>query len=143
MKFKLFAMILALSLAAWAQENPSAATPNATPKPDTKSCCHHAANAGDATGAQGCCHHAQAKDATGAKSMAECCGKNKCEMKDGDTCCKGGEMAGAKSCCAGKDMKKCAKQCEKNGGCTQGKCCGATGEKSAMNGRGNRCKPVA
>ena len=55
MKFKLFAMVLALSLVAWAQENPAPSTPNATPAPEAKSCCHHAAGAGDA---KGCCHHA-------------------------------------------------------------------------------------
>ena len=46
MKFRLFAMILALSLVGWAQDNPSASTPNSTPAP-AKSCCHHAADAKD------------------------------------------------------------------------------------------------
>src|SRR5271167_1365490 len=114
MKFRLFAMVLALSMVAWGQENPSASTPNATPKPETKSCCHHAADAKDA---MACCQHANAD----AKDAAECCGKDKCEMKDG------------KSCCSGKAMKACMKACKKHGACADGKCCGKAGDKSAMN----------
>jgi len=131
MKFRLFAMVLALSLVAWAQKNPSASTPNATPAP-AKSCCHHAANASDA---KGCCHreNGDAKDAA-----ADCCSKDKCAMKDGKSCCEDSEMAA--SCCAGKDMKKCMKQCKKGGGCANGKCCGAAGEKAAMNCCGNKCE---
>ena len=132
MKFKLFAMVLALSMVAWAQENPAASTPNATPAPETKSCCHHAAGAKDA---KSCCHHATAD----AKDAAGCCGKDKCQMKDGKSCCAGMEIKGAKSC-SGKDMKACMKQCKKNGGCKDGKCCGEAGEKSAMNCSGNGCE---
>ena len=121
MKFKLFAMVLALSMVAWAQENPAASTPNATPAPETKGCCHHAEGAKDA---KSCCHHATAD----AKDAAGCCGKDKCEMKDG------------KSCCGGKDMKACMKQCKKNGCCKDGKCGGEAGEKSAMNCCGNACE---
>ena len=117
MKFKLFAMVLALSLVAWAQENPAPSTPNATPAPEAKSCCHHAAGSADA---RNCCHHAtaDAKDAPG------CCGK---EMKEG------------KSCCDGKDMKACMEQCKKNGSCKDG-CCGEVGAKSAKNCCGNACE---
>lgn len=121
MKFKLFAVVLALSLVAWAQENPAASNPNSTPKTETKSCCHHAAGAKDA---MACGHHASAD----AKEGMECCGK--------DSGCCGKEMAkgekDGKSCCGGKDMKACAKACEKQGGCSDGKCCGMKGEKSAM-----------
>ena len=122
MKFRLFALLLALSLIAWAQENPSAAAPNATPKPEAKSCCHHD-HASDAKDAKGCCHHASAD----AKDASDCCGKDKCEMKDGKSC-------------AGKDMKACMKQCKKSGACTDGKCCGEAGGKSAMNCCGNQCE---
>ena len=121
MKFKLFAMVLALSMVAWAQETPAGSTPNATPKPETKSCCHHAA---EAKGEMACCHHASAD----AKDAADCCGKDKCDMKDG------------KSCCGGKDMKACMTACKKNGGCKDGKCCGAAGQKSAMDCCGNKCQ---
>ncbi len=118
MKFRLFAMILTLSLVGWAQDNPSASAPNSTPAP-AKSCCHHAS--GDA------------------KDAASCCGDNKCQMKDGKSCCAGMDMKNAKSG-SGKDMKKCMKQCKKNGGCADGKCCGSGGEKSAMNCCGTKCE---
>lgn len=130
MKFRLSALVLALSLIGWAQENPSASTPNAAPAPG-KTCCHHAMGAKDN---MGCCHHGDEKDA------ASCCGKDKCQAKDGTSCCSGKEMANAKSCCGGKDMKRCMKQCKKNGGCTEGKCCGAAGDKSAMNCCGTKCE---
>lgn len=124
MKFRLSAIViaLALSLVVWAQENPSASTQNATPKPETKSCCHHGADSKDA---MSCCHHASA-DAKDAE--AGCCGKGKCEMKD------------AKSCCGGKSMQACTKACTKEGGCKDGKCCGAAGEKSAMKCCGDKCE---
>lgn len=121
MKFRLFALILAMSLVIWAQENPAASTPNAAPAPETKSCCHHAADAKDG---MACCHHAstEAKDAMG------CCGKDKCEIKDG------------KSCCGGKDMKASMKECKKNGACKEGKCCSGADHKSAMNCCGTKCE---
>jgi hypothetical protein len=119
MKFKLVVTILVLSLIAWAQENPSGSTPNASPAP-AKSCCHHAANASEAAG---CCHHASADT----KDTAECCAKGKCEMKNA-------------KCCSGKAMKKCMKECKKNGTCTDGKCCGIAGEKSAKNCCGTQCE---
>jgi hypothetical protein len=112
MKFRLFAMFLILSLASWAQENPSTTTSKATPKPEAKSCCHQSSAAKEAKG---------------------CCGKDKCEAKDGKTCCEGKEMKEAKSCC-GEDMKACTKECKEKGG----KCCG--GEKSAMNCCGDKCE---
>jgi len=109
MKFKLFAMILALSLAGWAQEN--SATPNASQVPG-KSCCHHAMGAKEM---KGCCHHGEAN------GTASCCEGNKCSMKD---------SAAAKSCCTKNDMKMCAKQCKKDAGCG-GNCCEHAGAKSA------------
>jgi hypothetical protein len=113
MKIKLFAILLAMSLMVWAQENP--ATPNAAP--ETKSCCHHA--------------NADAKDA------AACCGKDKCDMKDGKSCC-----ADMKSCAGGKDMKECMKQSKKDGGKCCGEagktsansCCGNQCERKVVAG---------
>ena len=128
MKFRLFAMVMVLSLVAWGQENPAGTTPNATPAPEAKSCCHHAA------GAKSCDHHASAD----AKDEAGCCGKG--EMKDGKSCCAGMEMKDGKSCSGSKDMKACMKQCKKNGGCKDGKCCGEAGAKSAKNCCGNQCE---
>jgi len=120
MKLRLFATVLALSLIVWAQENPTTSTPNATPKPEAKGCCHHASDAKDA---MGCCHHSSAD----AKDAMDCCAKDKCQMKD-KSCCAGMAMKDAKSCCAGKDMKACVTKCKKNGCCANGKCCGAAGE---------------
>jgi hypothetical protein len=134
MKFRMFALIVivALSLAGWAQETPAApAAPNSTPAPQAKSCCHH--NMADMKDGKSCCHHgaADAKD----KDAASCCGNGKCEMKDG------------KSCCQGKDMKAAMAQCKKNGCCTDGKCCGegkccgaAKDGKTAMGCCGNKCE---
>jgi len=125
MNFKLFAVVLALSLMAWAQDNPAASTPNATPKTETKSCCHHAAGENSA---MACGHHAKTDADAEARDVMDCCGK--------DSGCCGKEMAkcqkDGKSCCAGKDMKACAKSCAKPGACSDGKCCGVKGEKSAM-----------
>jgi hypothetical protein len=143
MKFRLFAIVLALSLVVWAQGNPSTSTPNATPKPEaTKSCCHHGSGAKDA---MACCHHGD----TSAKDAQGCCGngkdkdKAKCEKngksccdsmqaKDGKGCCAGMDMKAGKSCCGGKDkdMQACMEKCQKSGGCAHGKCCcGAADEK--------------
>jgi hypothetical protein len=124
MKFRLFALILALSLVGWAQETPAAsAAPNSTPAPQAKECCHH--NMADMKDGKGCCHHAAAD----AKDAAACCGKDKCEAKDG------------KSCCEGKDMKAAMKHCKKNGCCTDGKSCGdAKDNKTAAGCCGDKCE---
>ncbi len=122
MKFRLFALILCLSLVAWAQETPAApAAPNSTPASQTKACCHH--NMAGMKDGKDCCHHADAQDA------AACCGKDKGEMKDG------------KSCCTGKDMKAAMKECKNNGCCKDGKNCGGTkGDKTAMGCCGDQCQ---
>jgi hypothetical protein len=124
MKFRLFALILALSLAGWAQEKPAAsAAPNSTPVPQAKGCCHH--NMADMKDGKDCCHHAAAN----AKDATSCCGKDKCEMKDG------------KSCCDAKDMKAAMKECKKKGCCAEGKSCGGTkGDKTAAGCCGDRCE---
>ena len=122
---------MALSLVAWAQENPAPSTPNATPKTEMKSCCHHA---GEAKDAMACGHHASAD----AKDGMECCGK------DAGCCGKGDDKAkcekDGKSCCSGKDMKACMTQSKKDG--SKGKCCGGD-EKSAMNCCGGKCEKKA
>jgi len=106
MKYRLFSLFLTLSLIGWAQETPSTpASPNSTPAAQTEACCHHNAAAQED---KGCCHPA----AGDAKNAAACCGKNKCEMKDG------------KSCCNGKAMHAAMKECKKKGSCAEGKCCG-------------------
>ena len=115
MKFRLFAVVLVLSLLAWAQANPAASTNSSDPA--TKNSCPHAAKDG-----MTCCHHSST------------------EAKDAMSCCEGKDMKDAKSCCSPKEMKNCMKQCTKDGGCADGKCCGAAGEKSAMNCCGNHCQ---
>ncbi len=137
MKFKLFAVLLALSLVAWAQEKPVGSSPDSTPKTDTKSCCHHA---DEAKGAMSCGHHANAvgKDAMACCGKAsDCCGKDKDKdnNKDQAKCEKDG-----KSCCAGKDKKACAGAPKKGAACCEGKCCGEKSEKSAMNCCGGKCE---
>jgi hypothetical protein len=131
MKFRMFALILALSLAGWAQETPATpAAPNSTAAPQAQGCCHH--DMADMKDGKGCCHHAaaDAKDAA-----AACCSKDKCEMKDG------------KSCCQGKDMKAAMKECKKSGCCTDAKCCAkgkscceAKSDKTAMGCCGSECE---
>ena len=114
MKFRSIALVLtlALSLVGWAQETPApSAAPNSTPTTQSKPCCHHA------------------MAATGAKDAASCCGKDKCEMKDG------------KSCCDAKNMKAAMKECKKNGCCADGKSCReAKGDKTAMGCCSNKCE---
>jgi uncharacterized protein involved in copper resistance len=124
MKFRLLALILALSLVGLAQDNPAPPpAPNSTPAHSAQACCHHNMAEMDA---KECCHH----DASGAKDAAGCCkGKDKCEMKDG------------KSCCEGKDAKAAMKECKKSGCCKSAKSCGgAKGDKSAANCCGNKCE---
>jgi hypothetical protein len=124
MKFKAFALFLALSLAVWAQDAPTtASTPNSTPA-QAKGCCHH--NAAGAKDGKSCCPHAAAD----AKDAAGCCGgKDKCEMKD------------AKSCCDGKDTTAAMQECKKDGCCADGKSCGgAKTDKTAAGCCGNRCE---
>lgn len=130
MKFRLFALILALSLVGWAQETSAApAAPNSTPAPQVQGCCHH--NMANMKDDKGCCHHAAAD----AKDTTACCAKNKCEGKNGT------------SCCEPKDMTAAMKKCKKNGCCTDGKCCGeakscseAKGDKIAMGCCGSKCE---
>jgi hypothetical protein len=124
MKFRLFALILTLSLVVWAQEPPTGSVaPNSTPAPQAEGCCHHMAGAKDG---KNCCHHA----AVDAKEATACCGKDKCEMKTG------------KSCCRDKEMKACMKLCKKNGNCPAGKdCCGAgASDKTAASCCGDKCE---
>ncbi len=119
MKLRMFTLVfvLALSLMGWAQDTPA---PQAAP--ESKACCHHDMAATDGKGR---CHHAAAD----AKDAAACCSKDKCEMKDG------------KSCCAGKNMKAAMKECKKNGCCKDGKSCSeAKGDKTAMGCCGSKCE---
>ena len=112
MKLRVFALILSLSLLGWAQETPATSTtPNSTPAPKAKGCCHHAAAA--------------------TKDAMSCCGNdnNKCEAKDGN------------SCCTGKDTKADMKECKNSDCGKNGKSCGeAKGDKTAMGCCGSKCE---
>ena len=92
MKFKLTALILALTVASWAQtatQNPPAPAPQENAAPQAKaSCCHKTAGAKEG---QSCPRHEMAGKDEKAKS---CCGGEKAAA-----CC-GGEKAA--SCCSGK-----------------------------------------
>lgn len=138
MKFRMIALILIVSLAAWL---PAAAQPSApqqdTGKPATKPAC-------------GCCAHMdhQGKDATADHAAMSCCpGKDGKEMaccgkdvKDGKdaksamTCCNSKEGKEAKMCaskdgkpcCGSKDVKSCCgKEAAANNSKNGKECCAA------------------
>ncbi len=126
MKFKMTALILALTVVAWAQTaTPTApAAPQQSTAPEQKAkcpCCDKMAMK-DAKDAHSCCMHHE-KDASG-KETASCCGG-----KDAMSCMKGDKDKTAHACCGDKCSKdaagkmscagKCAKECEK--GCCSAK----------------------
>lgn len=129
MKFRLFSLILTLSMVGWTQDAPSGqAKPNSTPKAQAQGCCHHNMAAKES---KSCCHH----DATDAKDAAPCCDMGKCEMK------------GGKSCSDGKDATAAMAECKKNGCCADKKCCedgkscgGTKSEKTAKSCCANKCE---
>src|SRR5579859_2568042 len=109
MKFKMLALILALTVASWAQT--STPTPPSTPQQSTepaakaKSCDKMAT--GDAKDAPACCahHDMQSKDmqSKDGKEMASCCAAkgSTADAKGGMSCMRNGKHENA-SCC-GKD----------------------------------------
>lgn len=116
MKHRMLALMLALTVASWAQTatQPAASTsqPSAVTTEKSKCpCCDKMADSG-AKGEHSCCAH-QAKAGDG-KETASCCGG-----KDAKTCTRGDKMAA--SCCkdgCGKDKtascgKSCGKECKK------------------------------
>jgi len=125
MKFKLFAMILALTVASFAQTATQTA-PSPEQKQSTQtdnkkdatacqkmmagkdgSCCmHHGMAAKDGKDAMSCCAGKNAKSCkkmmTNSKDkMAAMCGDGKCCGKDAKDCCKGDEKNMAMACCGG------------------------------------------
>ena len=125
MKSKIFALILALTVVAWAQTSDS--TQNSTPVDKAKaSCCDKMANGA------ACPRHGK-KDA---KETASCCGgkemKSCCGDKDAKSCMKADK--GAAGCCkdgCGKD--KTAKDCCGDKECGKGCCSSSKSEKTAAN----------
>src|SRR5258708_36243216 len=110
MKIKLPALILALTVASWAQTttpNPSAPAPQENTAPQAKAdCCHKTASGNEG---QSCCRH-------------EMGGKDEKAM----SCC-AGEKASA--CCGGKETKSCMKDDKDKTAAACGECCGKDHEK--------------
>ncbi|MGA2857177.1 MAG: hypothetical protein ABSE40_09915 [Candidatus Sulfotelmatobacter sp.] len=114
MKYKMLALILALTVASWAQtatQNTPAAPPQST-APAEKGKCPCCDKMTGAKEGQSCCHHEMAgKDE---KTMSCCAGKDE------------------KSCCGGTDAKSCKKSDKDKGACcadygkdkTAAGCCG-------------------
>jgi hypothetical protein len=110
MKFKLTALILALTVASWAQTatpNPSASAPQENTAPQANAdCCHKNASANQG---QSCCRH-------------EMAGKDEKAMS-----CGSGEKASA--CCSGKEAKSCMEGDKDKTAAACGECCGKGHEK--------------
>ena len=115
MRHKIFALILALTVASWAQTatqtTPSPSEPGNAPAEKAKpSCCDKMAGQ---DGGMSCARHA--KNAGENKEMASCCAG-----KDKMSCCGGGKDA--KSCMNGDKAGSCCKDCGKDK--TAANCCG-------------------
>ncbi len=114
MKFKLTALILALTVASWAQtatQNSPAPAPQEKAAPQAKTdcaaCCEKMASAKEG---QSCCRH-------------EMAGKDDKAM----SCCNGEK---ASACCEGKEAKACMKGDKDKAAATCGDCCGKDSGKS-------------
>jgi len=139
MKHKMLALILALTVASWAQTStqtaPAAPQQSTVPAEKGKCpCCDKTATAAAKDAAACCAHHdMQSKDG---KEMASCCAgkdaKSCCGGTDAKSCMKGDkDKAG---CCAGCGKDKtaaacCGGNCGK--GCAKGCCSEKKGEKAA------------
>ncbi|MGD1024057.1 MAG: hypothetical protein ABR880_14825 [Candidatus Sulfotelmatobacter sp.] len=130
MRFKIIALILALTVMSWAQTaTPSApSTPQQSTVPaEAKACpCCGKASAETKEGQACCAHHAAA--AKDAKEPACCAGKDKaacCSAKDAKSCKRNSSDQTTAACCGG---EKCVKDCEKG-------CCAShkKDDKTAMN----------
>jgi hypothetical protein len=117
MKYKMLALILALTVASWAQtatQNTPAAPAQST-APAEKGKCPCCDKMTDAKAGQSCCHHEMA----GKDEKALSC----CSGKDAKSCCGGSD---AKSCMrSDKDKTACCADCGKDktaAGCCGGEC---------------------
>jgi hypothetical protein len=146
MRYKMLALILALTVASWAQTAiPTPTTPQQSTVPAEKAKCGACCDkmgAGDAKDAHSCCAHRdmQAKDG---KPMASCCaGKDATSSggKDAMSCMKGDKDNAAASGCkdgcsqesCGKDKTAagcCGSSCDKDG--KKGCCAGMKSDKTA------------
>jgi len=126
----MFALILALTVATWAQTS-TQTTPQQSTVPADKAkcgCCDKMA-AADAKDAPACCAHhdmkSEAKDKDGKETASCCAGKDaKADGKDAMSCMKNDKDKAAAACC--KD--DCSK--DKAAAACCGEKCGKDGEKS-------------
>jgi hypothetical protein len=139
MRYKMFALILALTVATWAQTSTQTtpATPQRSTVPADKAMCDKMSG-GNSKDAHSCCaHHAMKSDikAEDGKATASCC-TNKdatADSKNAMSCMKNDKDKTAASCCkdgCGKDS--CAKE-KTAAACCSGKCA-KDGEKSCCSG---------
>jgi hypothetical protein len=140
MKYKMLALIVALTVVSWAQTEtqtaPPAAQQSTVPADIAKCPCCDKMAAGDMKDMKSCCAHHDMKskdEAKDGKAMASCCaGKEGMSAKDAKACMRKGKDKMA-SCCKGADGKNscgkdktaaacCGDKCEKDGkGCCGGK----------------------
>ena len=134
MKFKVLALILALTVISWAQTETQSTS--STPQQSTATenakftCCDKMS---ETKGGHAACMHKQ-----DGKDVATCCaGKNEkscCDGKDAKSCMKD-DKATASCCkdCGGKEKDKTASCCERHAGkeCGKGCCQGNKSEKQA------------
>src|SRR5579864_7282 len=109
MKYRMLALILAVTVVSWAQ-TATQTTPSTPQTPETKCACCDKMASSDSKDAHAACMGKHA-----GKEMASCCGG-----KDAKSCMKDGKMA---DCCAGKDGMKCDRKAGKD--CGKG-CCGSS-----------------
>jgi hypothetical protein len=112
MKIKLTALILALTVASWAQTatpNPPAPTPQENAAPQAKADCPCCDKTAGAKEGQSCCRH-------------EIAGKDEKAM----SCCSGEK---ASACCGGKEAKSCMKGDKDKTAGACGDCCGKDHER--------------
>ena len=126
MKHKMIALILALTVASWAQTatQNSPATPQQSTTPAEKGkcpCCDKMATA-DTKDAPACCAHHDHHSGD-SKEMASCC-----SAKDAKSCC----GRDAKSCMRSKDKATCCADCSKDK--TAAACCGGNCGKKGEKG---------
>lgn len=136
MRFKMLALILALTVASWAQTTtptaPSTPQQSTVPADRAKSCDKMAP--ADAKDASACCAHHD-MNSMDSKEKASCCGGKNASAKDSMSCMRNGKDKTAVSCC--KDG--CSKDgCGKDG-CAKDKtasaCCGGKDGKGCCSGK--------
>ena len=132
MRYKMFALILALTVATWAQTSnqvtPVAPQQSTAPAARAKCACCDKMAATDSKDAQSCCAHHDMKadagkdamscmkganDKTAASCCKDGCSKDSCAKDKTASACCGAKCgkAGKKGCCSGMKSDKTAKSC--------------------------------